>query len=94
MAYLILLAVLFPGGLLLLAVGMEQLERPLRNDDVRAGIENFFEDATPEELEAYVTEGYGTTVDRFWRRQHRVRSRTSATAAPRYVSRSGAERMA
>lgn len=91
MAYLILLSVLFPGGLLLLAIGMEQLERPLRNDDVRAGIESFFEDATPEELEAYVSEGYGTTVDRFWRRERHARRRL---AAARYVPRGSAERMA
>lgn len=68
---------LFPLVLMLLLLVMERVERPLRVDEVSLQLESFFRDARPDELEAFVSDGYASALDRYWRR----RGRTAAVTA-------------
>lgn len=70
---LLLLALLLPLGLLALMLGMERVERPLRIDSVAEQLEQFLEQARPEEVETYVSQGYAPALDRYWRRRRRGR---------------------
>lgn len=65
----LLLGLLLPFGLLGLALLMDRVERPLRQQDQLA---QFLDTARPEELEAYVSEGYAIALERYWRRRTRV----------------------
>ena len=66
---LLLLALLLPLGLLALLLGMERVERPLRVASVSEQLEQFLETARPEEVETYVSQGFGPALDRYWRRR-------------------------
>ncbi len=66
---LLLVALLLPLGLLALMLGMERVERPLRIDSVGEQLEQFLEQARPEEVETYVSEGYAPALERYWRRR-------------------------
>ena len=65
----LLLGLLLPFGLLGLILLMERVERPLQQEDQLA---SFLDTARPEELEAFVSEGYAVALDRYWRRRARV----------------------
>ena len=65
----VLLGLLLPFGLLGLALLMERVERPLQQEDQLA---SFLDTARPEELEAFVSEGYAVALERYWRRRTRV----------------------
>ena len=65
----LLLALLLPLGLLALMLGMERVERPLRVDNVSDQLEQFLEQARPEEVETYVSQGFAPALERYWRRR-------------------------
>jgi hypothetical protein len=59
---------LLPFGLLGLTLLMDRVERPLRHEDQ---LSVFLDSARPEELEAFVSEGYAIALERYWRRRAR-----------------------
>ena len=71
----------FPLFLLAALLLMEWVERPLRVDEVSQQLETFLSDARPEELETFVSEGYGPALEGYWRR--RRRRTAGSTATPR-----------
>ena len=66
---LLLVALLLPLGLLALMLGMERVERPLRVDSVGEQLEQFLDQARPEEVETFVSQGYAPALERYWRRR-------------------------
>ena len=66
---LLLVALLLPLGLLALMLGMERVERPLRVDSVSDQLESFLDSARPEEVEAFISEGFAPALDDYWRRR-------------------------
>lgn len=70
---LLSLALLFPLGLLLLLLAMERVERSLRVDSFGDELEGFLEGARPEEVETFVSEGFGPALERYWRRRRLTR---------------------
>jgi hypothetical protein len=66
---LLLLALLLPLGLLALMLGMERVERPLRVDSVGEQLEQFLDQARPEEVETFVSQGFAPALERYWRRR-------------------------
>jgi hypothetical protein len=71
-AMVVLLALLFPAVLLLLALAMERVEAPLRDQAMGDQVEHFLETARPEEVETFVRDGLARSLDRYWRRTRRV----------------------
>ena len=67
--HLIDLGLLLPFALLLLLLGMERVERPLRDDSVGDQLEAFLDSARPDEVEAFVREGYAPALERYWKRR-------------------------
>jgi hypothetical protein len=63
------LALLVPVFLLLLMLGMERVEGPLREDAVSEQLESFLDTARPDEVETFVSEGFAPALDRYWRRR-------------------------
>lgn len=63
------LGLLLPLFLLVLMLGMERVERPLRRASVTDQIEAFLETARPDEVEAFVTEGYAPALEKYWKRK-------------------------
>jgi len=67
--HLIALGLLAPFALLLLMLGMERVERPLRVDSVSDQLESFLDSARPDEVESFVREGYAPALERYWSRR-------------------------
>ena len=77
-----LLALAFPGVLLLLLLAMERVEAPLRVESVGDQLVDFLERARPDEVETFVSQGLGEALDRYWsRRPLRARLLTRRVAA-------------
>ena len=70
---LLLVALLLPVLLLVLMLMMERVERPLRIDSVAEQLEAFLDTARPEEVEAYISEGFGPALERYWKRRRLAR---------------------
>ena len=68
----VLLALLFPAVLLVLALAMERVEAPLRDQAIGEQVEHFLETARPEEVETFVRDGLSRSLDRYWRRSRRM----------------------
>ena len=68
-ALLPLVVLVFPLAMLAALLLMERVERPLRVDEVGLQLESFLNNARPEELETFVSEGYASALDRYWRRR-------------------------
>lgn len=68
---MVVLAVCFPFLLMLLMLLMERVEGPLRREEIGMQLENFLDTARAEEVETYVTEGFASALDRYWRRRRR-----------------------
>ena len=68
------IVLVFPLALLLAMLGMERVERPLRVDEVGLQLETFLVEARPEELETFVSSGYASALDRYWRRRGRAQA--------------------
>lgn len=64
-----LLALVFPGVLLLLLLAMERVEAPLRVESVADQLVEFLERARPDEVETFVSQGLGEALDRYWNRR-------------------------
>lgn len=67
------LTLAFPLVLLALMLAMERVERPLSQVSVVDELEAFLESAQPDEVEAYVREGLGPALERYWRRRRLAR---------------------
>jgi hypothetical protein len=65
----IYLALLFPLAMLAALIGMERVEQPLRVDELGLDLESFLDTARPEEVETFVSEGFGPALDRYWKRR-------------------------
>ena len=65
----IYLALLFPVLIMVLLVAMERVEQPLRVDQLGLDLETFLDSARPEEVETFVSEGFGPALDRYWKRR-------------------------
>ena len=63
------LTLLLPVLLLLLMLGMERVEGPLREDAVGEQLESFLDTARPDEVETFVSEGFAPALDRYWKRR-------------------------
>jgi hypothetical protein len=75
---LVLLAFAFPGLLLLLLLAMEAVEAPLRDVTVSEQLAEFFDEARPDEVETFVSEGLDRALNRYWHRRgvwRRLRTR-------------------
>jgi len=64
-----LLALAFPGVLMLLLLAMERVEAPLRVESVGDRLVEFLESARPDEVETFVSQGLGEALDRYWKRR-------------------------
>lgn len=60
---------LFPLGLLLFMLVMERVEQPLRAVAIERDVEQFLDEASPAELDAFVREGSGPAITRFQQRR-------------------------
>lgn len=64
------LTLLLPVLLLLLMLGMEKVEEPLREEAaVGDQLEAFLDSARPDEVETFVSEGFAPALDRYWKRR-------------------------
>ncbi len=66
---ILLLGLLLPPFLLVLMLAMERVERPLRVDAIGDQLEAFLSSARPEEVETFVSQGYGPALERYWKRK-------------------------
>ena len=73
MVSLLIVALLVPLLLLGLMLGMEHVERPLRQDSTTDELAAFLDTARPEEVEAYISEGFGPALERYWKRRRLAR---------------------
>lgn len=73
----LLLALVFPGVLLALMVAMERVEAPLRAEAVGEHLTKVLDEAKPDEVETFVSQGLARSLDRYWRRRA-LRSRLLA----------------
>ena len=62
-------ALLFPVAILAALLAMERVEQPLRTDELGLDLESFLDTARPEEVETFVSEGFGPALDRYWKRR-------------------------
>jgi hypothetical protein len=65
----LLLTLAFPGVLLALMLAMERVEAPLREESVGEHLAAFLEEARPDEVETFVSQGLARALDRYWRRR-------------------------
>jgi hypothetical protein len=66
---LLSVTLMLPLMLLALLLFMERVERPLRLDSVSDQLEAFLDGARPDEVETFVSEGFGPALERYWRRR-------------------------
>ena len=68
----IYLALFFPVLILFALLAMERVEQPLRTDELGLDLESFLDAARPEEVETFVSEGFGPALERYWKRKDRA----------------------
>ena len=64
---------LLPLLLLGLMLAMDRVERPLREDPLPDQLDAFLEQARPEEVESFISEGYAPALERYWKRRRLAR---------------------
>ena len=64
-----LLVVFFPFILLGFMIMMERVENPLRTVAVEDRVEEFLDEARPEEMDTFVREGFPAAMDQYGRRR-------------------------
>jgi hypothetical protein len=64
-----LLVVFFPFILLGFMIVMERVENPLRSVAVEDRVEEFLDEARPEEMDTFVREGFPAALDEYGRRR-------------------------
>ena len=79
-----LLALAFPGVLLLLLLAMERVESPLRVESVGDQLVNFLDSARPDVVETFVSQGLGEALDRDWKRRSLRRRQQARRVAARH----------
>ena len=77
-----LLVLLFPFVLLGFMLLMGRVEEPLTRVAVEREIEHFFDGATPDELDAFISEGTDSALSRFRQRLGLRRRRRTRTELP------------
>ena len=71
---LLVVALLVPLLLLALMLGMEHVERPLRDGRPSPDeLATFLDTARPEEVEAYISDGFAPALERYWKRRRLAR---------------------
>lgn len=68
-----LLVVFFPFVLLAFMILMERVESPLRSVAVEDRVEEFLEEARPEEMDTFVREGFPAALNQYGRRRKLAR---------------------
>ena len=63
------LGLLLPLGLMALMLAMERVERPLSRASVTDQLESFLDNASSDEVETFVSEGYAPALDKYWKRR-------------------------
>lgn len=66
---LLVVGLLLPLLLTLLLLAMEWVERPLARAAESEQLVAFLDSARPEEVEAFISQGYGPALERYWRRR-------------------------
>ena len=69
----LVVTLLFPLALLGLLLVMERVERPLRQGSITDDLEGFLDGARPEEVEAFISEGFAPALERYWKRRRLTR---------------------
>lgn len=69
------LTLVAPLVLLALLLVMERVEQPLRRDAFGERLVDFLDQARPDEVETFVTEGYAPALERYWSRRTPARRR-------------------
>lgn len=69
----LILTLLFPLLLLALLLVMERVERPLRQGSLHDELAGFLDTARPEEVEAFISEGFAPALERYWKRRRLAR---------------------
>jgi hypothetical protein len=64
-----LLVVFFPFVLLLFMILMERVESPLRTVAVENRVEEFLDEARPEEMDTFVRQGFPAALDQYGSRR-------------------------
>jgi hypothetical protein len=64
-----LLVVFFPFVLLAFMILMERVENPLRSVAVENRVEEFLDEARPEEMDTFVREGFPAALDEYGQRR-------------------------
>ena len=64
-----LLVVFFPFVLLAFMIVMERVESPLRTVAVEDRVEEFLDEARPEEMDTFVREGFPAALNQYGRRR-------------------------
>ena len=64
-----LLVLGFPPLLLLFMLFMQKVEEPLREVSAEERLEDLLDAARPDEVEAFVSEGFSNALERYWRRR-------------------------
>lgn len=65
---MVFIALVIPLFLMGLALVMERVEQPLREEAVSDEIAQWLEHAAPEEIESFVSNGLSRPIKRYWRR--------------------------
>ena len=84
-----LLVVFFPFVLLAFMLLMERVENPLRKVAVEAQVEQFLDEARPEELDTFVREGFPAALERFSGRRRLSRLLPIPVRRGRHAARAG-----
>ncbi|MCA1823967.1 MAG: hypothetical protein ABR520_00055 [Mycobacteriales bacterium] len=66
---LLVIALAFPLALLVALLAMERVEEPIRHEALGLQLETFLDNARPDELETFVSEGYEEALARYWHRR-------------------------
>ena len=66
---IVIAVVAFPVALMGFLLLMERVEQPLRADAVGEQLATFLDTARPDEVEAFISEGFSVALDRYWRRR-------------------------
>jgi len=67
------LTLLVPPVLLLLMLAMDRVEGPLRRGSLSDQLAGFLDTARPEEVEAFISEGFAPALERYWKRRRLAR---------------------
>lgn len=67
-----LLVVFFPFVLLAFMMAMERVESPLRTVAVEDRVEEFLDEARPDEMDTFVRQGFPAAIEQYGQRRRRL----------------------